>query len=175
MAGDSTANGEEERDHPVLQRERTLAIVLGASEWPFYPDFHAAPSFRRSALEIAEYLRGRNGLNLSPRNMKVLIDSFDDAPEILRQLRDFIRHRREDLKKLGAPATDLLFYYVGHGGFADGDAFFLSIRSTHEDDPLATSITAESLGRMIREGAAGLRTYLVLDCCFAASASKVFM
>ena len=96
-------------------------------------------------------------------------------PRFLRQMRDFIRNRRNDLRSLQIPAADLLFYYVGHGGFTDGDAFFLSIRSTGEDDPLATSITMESLGRLIREGAAGLRTYLVLDCCFASSASKVFM
>lgn len=34
---------------------------------------------------------------------------------------------------------------------------------------------ADSLGRLIREEAAGLRTYVVLDCCFAASVMKVFM
>jgi hypothetical protein len=69
----------------------------------------------------------------------------------------------------------LLLYYVGHGGFGESDAFFLSIRSTEESDPLATSITAESLGRLIREHASGLRNYLLLDCCFAASVTKVFM
>ena len=120
-------------------------------------------------------LRDREGLNLSPRNVKVLIDSFDDGPEILRQMWEFIRDRRAGLIKLDTPVTDLLIYYVGHGGFSENDAFFLSIRSTNENDPLATSITAESLGRLVREAGAGLRTYLVLDCCFAASVSKVFM
>jgi hypothetical protein len=175
MANDSSTSNDTEPCHPVLRRDQTLAIVFGASEWPFYPDFHAAPSFRRSATEIADYFRDRHGLNLPRRNVKVLIDSFDDAPEILREMRGFIRERRDDLNRLGNPATDLLVYYVGHGGFADSDAFFLSIRSTDESDPLATSITADSLGRLIREGAAGLRSYLVLDCCFAASVTKVFM
>ena len=69
-------------DPCALQSERMLAIVLGASEWPFYADFPAAPSFRRSAYEIADYLIDRNALGLSPRNVKVLFDSFDDAPEI---------------------------------------------------------------------------------------------
>ena len=88
---------------------------------------------------------------------------------------EFVRTRRADLDSRGVPASDLPLYYVGHGGFSDSDVFFLSTRSTNEDDPLASSITAESLGRLVREGASGLRTYLVLDCCFAASASKVFM
>lgn len=175
MPIDSQKLDDAEPSHPILRPERTLAIVLGASEWPFYPEFHGAPSFRRSAHDVADYMRDRDGLNLPPRNVKVLIDAFDDGPEILRQMWEFVRGRRVDLNKLGAPATDLLLYYVGHGGFADNDAFFLSIRSTNEYDPLATSITAESLGRLIREAAAGLRTYLLLDCCFAASVSKVFM
>jgi hypothetical protein len=175
MASGSNIIGDSDPDRPVLRRESTLAIVLGASEWPAFPEFHAAPAFRHSAYRIADYLRDREGLNLSPRNVKVLFDSFDDGPEILRQMWDFIRDRRRDLTTLGSPATDLLLYYVGHGGFSENDAFFLSIRSTSENDPLATSITAESLGRLIREAAAGLRNYLVLDCCFAASVTKVFM
>ncbi len=143
MVSDSNTFGDADPDRPVLRRETTLAIVLGASEWPFYPEFHSGPSFRQSATKFADYLRDRAGLNLSPRNVKVLIDSFDDAPEMLRQMWEFVRGRRADLVKLSAPATDLLVYYVGHGGFSDNDAFFLSIRSTNENDPLATSITAE--------------------------------
>jgi hypothetical protein len=176
MAGGKTEPEGSEANHPVLRRESTLALVLGASEWPDYPEFHASSSFRRSALELMDYLLGRHGLNLSRRNVKIFFDTFEDVPEILRQIRNFIRERRKELDALGNPVTDLIIYYIGHGGITfDTNAFFLAIRSTHEDDPLATSITAESLGRLIREGAAGLRTYLVLDCCFAASATKVFM
>ncbi len=176
MAGDSTAPEGVEPDHPVLKPERTLALVLGASEWPEYPEFHAAPSFRRSAFDIVDYLLGSNGLKLTRRNVKVFFDAFEDAPEILRQIRSFIRERRKESGAVGSPVTDLLLYYVGHGGITfDSNSFFLAICSTHEDDPLATSITAELLGRLIREGAVGLRTYLVLDCCFAASVTKVFM
>jgi hypothetical protein len=174
--GDSTEPESNESDPPLIQRERILALVLGASEWPDYPEFHAAPSFHRSALDIANYLLGNDGLNLLRRNVKVLFDSFEDAPEIVRQIRGFLRERRKKSEELGTPVTDFLLYYVGHGGITfDSNSFFLAIRSTHEDDPLATSITAESLGLLIREGAAGLRTYLVLDCCFAASVTKVFM
>jgi tetratricopeptide (TPR) repeat protein len=176
MTTNNTVSNGDESDHPTLQRERALAIVFGASEWPDHPEFHAAPSFRRSASEFIDYLRGQNGLNLSRRNVKVLFDSFDDAPDIVRQMYSFIRDRRKEAAELGRPITDLLIYYIGHGGITfESNAFFMAIRSTHEDDPLATSITAESLGRLIREGASGLRTYLVLDCCFAASVTKVFM
>jgi hypothetical protein len=49
MGRGSTALDDAEPENPVLQRERMLAVVLGASEWPFYPEFPGAPSFRRSA------------------------------------------------------------------------------------------------------------------------------
>jgi hypothetical protein len=164
-----------EMNGSALRRERTLAVVLGVSDWPRYPEFTSAASFRRSALDIADYLSSPEGPNLPKANIRVQIDVFEDAPEILRGLRRFIRDRREYLKNYGTPATDLLIYYVGHGGFGESDTFFLSVRATDEDDPLGTSITAESLGRLIREDAAGLRTYLVLDCCFAGSVMRVFM
>lgn len=146
MVSDDSASDGDESDHPIIQRERMLAVVLGASEWPDYSEFHSAPSFRRSALEFADYLRDRDGLKLLQRNVKVFFDSFDDAPDIVRQMHSFIRDRRKEAIELGKPITDLLIYYVGHGGITlDLNAFFMAIRSTHEDDPFATSITADWL------------------------------
>jgi hypothetical protein len=160
--------------HPVVQRESMLAVVLAASEWPSYPDFDASPSFRRSADDIVNYLRRQDGLNLPKQNTKVLIDTDDFAQEVLNHIRSFIRARRNDLQKRGTPVTDLLFYYVGHGDFVKNDVFFMAIRSTDKDEPLASSITADALGRLIRDEANGLRVYLVLDCCFAAAATNAF-
>ena len=162
-------------DDGTLHRERTLAVVLAASEWPAYPEFSPAASFRRSAQDIADYICSSSGMGLPSANVRVQIDAFEGAAEIMHGVRRFIRQRREHLKAYGKPVTDLLLYYVGHGGFGEGNAFFLSVRATDEDDPLSTSITADSLGRLIREDAHGLRTYLVLDCCFAAAVTKVFM
>lgn len=164
------------RSWSALRREQTLAVVLGVSEWPHCPDFNPAASFRHSAHGIADYLCiSPDGPNLPKANTQVLIDAFEDAPEILRRVRHFIRGRREELRARKTPATDLLIYYVGHGGFGERDTFFLSVRATDEDDPMGTSITADSLGRLIREEALRLRTYIVLDCCFAASVMRVFM
>jgi hypothetical protein len=169
-------DNDHEFEHPFIRREKTLAVVLGASEWPEYPEFDAKTSFRLSANDIVEYIRGPSGLNLPRRNVKVLFDSFDDAPDILRQIRQFIGERRQEANTIDDPITDLFVYYIGHGGItADSNTFFLAIRSTSQIDPIATSITAESIGVLVRDGAAGLRTYIVLDCCFAASLAKVFM
>lgn len=176
MPADSDiAVGDARPDHPFLQPERTLAIVFGASEWPDYPDFIAAPSFGRSAREVADYLCDAKGLDLPRRNVQVLIDTFESASELVEQMHGFIQRRRAELRQSGTPATDLLIYYVGHGGFDSRDDFFLAIRRTSAFDPRGTSITAESLGHLIRERGERLRTFLVLDCCFAASMMKVFM
>ncbi len=67
-----------------------LAVVLGASEWPDYSNSIQYSSFRRSALEFADYLRDRDGLKLLQRNVKVFFDSFDDAPDIVWQMHSFI-------------------------------------------------------------------------------------
>jgi hypothetical protein len=145
MAENSTPDGAAQY-HPIIRREQTLAIILGASEWPYYPQFEDAPNFRRSAHDIADYLRSPLGLKLPLRNVKELIDSTDDAPTILRQMRNFIRERKYHLSSRGMQLTDLVFYYVGHGGLTNSSAFFLAIRSTDKDNPLGTSITADSLG-----------------------------
>lgn len=160
---------------PVLQGETTLAIVLGASEWPSCPDFEDLPSCRRSAEAVAEYLQAKDGLSLPPCNVQILIDLPELAPAVLKEMRIFVRGRRNELAAIGKPVTDLLFYYVGHGGFSASDAFFISLRSTDSDDPIATSITVDSLAGLVRDTAGGLRTYLVLDCCYAASAAKGFL
>lgn len=154
---------------------KALAIVLGASEWPCYPEFKPSAAFGDSARAFGSYLTDINGLNLPIDNVCFLIDEADEASKILRRMRQFVRQRKMELKTQGISVTDLIIYYVGHGGFGKGDAFFLSVRSTEDDDPLATSISADSLGRFIRDDAAGIRSYLILDCCFAASVTKVFM
>jgi tetratricopeptide (TPR) repeat protein len=177
MLSDRTrTNDGEGSDNPVFQRERALALVFGASAWPDYPEFHPAPSFLRSAEGIIQYLHAADGLNLPRRNIALFFDDPDASPTLIRHMRDFLRKRREETEARGFPISDLLLYYVGHGGFAsDLNTFFLAIRATHEYDPVASSITADSLGRLVQDGASGLRTYVILDCCFAASVTKVFM
>jgi hypothetical protein len=159
----------------IPQPEQMLAIVLASSEWPDYPAFQSSLSFERSARAIAAYLCDEHGPGIPNSNVKILIDSYEPASEILEQLHSFVEKRRGELKRQGTAATDLLIYYIGHGGFNGGNRYFLAVRRTNRVDPVGTSITAESLGHLIRERARDLRCYLVLDCCFAAAALTSFM
>ena len=99
-----------------------------------------------------------------------MFNSFDDPAEQLDQARTFVRKRRHESEEQNKSVNDLLVFYAGHGDFeGDGRDFYLTIRRTHRDHPLLTSITARSLGSWVRQNARDLRTYLIIDCCFAAA------
>ncbi|MGE5828499.1 MAG: caspase family protein [Micromonosporaceae bacterium] len=66
-----------------------------------------------------------------------------------------------------ASRTDLLFvYYSGHGLTADDGSLLLCGRNARTDRKLATTVSAETVNRMIR-GCAAAAVVIVLDCCHA--------
>ena len=158
------------------QPDTTIALIFGASRWPDCPKFQDAPSLERSADAFIETLRSQEGLGISWRNIKNLFNSSEDATEQLKQARVFVEQRRLEGKEKGSHIEDLLLYYAGHGDFeGGGEDFYLAIRRTDKDQPLLSSITAKSLGNWCRQTARELRTYLIIDCCFAAAVQHGFM
>jgi TPR repeat protein len=156
--------------------ETTLALFFGASRWPDAPKFQDAPSFERSADALIGFLREPEGAGLPWRNIKSFFNSLDDAAEQLEQATLFIERFRRSTAGTDQSPRDLLVFYVGHGDF-EGEArdFYLSIRRTQQKRPLITSITAHELGNLIRRSAGDLRTYMIVDCCFAAALQHGFM
>ncbi len=155
--------------------ETTLVIMLGASEWPKYAErFDASPAFEKSASELKKYLLAEGGFNLPQANLLDLFDDRGDALAILRGIKDFLGERQKGLEREGLTASDLIFYYVGHAGFSDkGKSYFLTIRETAGDFPDKTGVQSGELAKAL--GKAGeLRQYIILDCCFAASAYSAF-
>jgi hypothetical protein len=151
---------------------RSLAVILGASRYPKSPQLAGGRSFSQSASAFADYLTDRSGLTLPPSN---LLDLFDDPASPSEQLEGIADFLRGSIDKSGNKIRDLFIYYVGHGGFTPRDqAYFLAIRFTRENNEGATSIRISDLAFTIKESARLLRRYLVLDCCFAASAFKEF-
>lgn len=158
-----------------FEPHRTLAVVLGASAWPLYSGFQSSPAFRNSAEAVRDYLLASSGLGLPGRNVKFLFDSHDDPPGILDEIMRFSRERIEVLGNRGEDVTDIVVYYVGHGGFANPSSdYFLALRSTRTVDPYLSSLPIISLARTLNEVGRHLRRYLILDCCFAAAAYKTF-
>jgi hypothetical protein len=157
------------------QPETTIALIFGASRWPNCPKFQDAPSLERSADAFIQYIQNEQGLSVPFRNIKSFFNSFDDPAEQLDQARAFVARRRQECEK-GKPISDLIFYYAGHGDFeGEGREFYLAIKRAHPDHPLLTNITAHSLGNWMRQTARDLRTYLIIDCCFAAALQHGFL
>src|SRR5215469_2997788 len=74
----------------------------------------------------------------------------------------------------GDAPRDLLVYFIGHGGFADNDDYYLALRSTRGTNIMASSMRIKSLAHTLKEEARVLRRIIILDCCFSAGAFNAF-
>lgn len=152
----------------------TLAVVLGASEWPHARGLNNR-SFARSASEFVRYLVSETGFELPKENLLDLFDAEHSPNESDYAVSSFLLRRQEALQQRGTPAKDLILFYVGHGGFTPGDRqYFLAIRSTRTTREGPSSLRITDLANTLKNDAATLKIYLILDCCFAGSAYKEF-
>jgi hypothetical protein len=157
----------------AVSRESTLAVLLGASEWPKARGLGASPAFKRSAEGVRSYLLDPDGFGLSPDNLLDLFDSERHAADLLEDIQGFLHARA------GSPGSgkggDLIVFYTGHGGFDGPDQeYHLAIRRTREELAGATSMRMKDLADCIRRSLPRVRRYLILDACFAAAAYKEF-
>jgi hypothetical protein len=149
----------------MLDPETTLAIILGVSECPRAPDLQPLPQCANSAKDFENYLL--TSLRMQRSNIINLFDSKAAASDQLDRIEDWLSHAVAEETK----PTDLFVYYSGHGGFTRNDqAYFLAVERTRAGSEGATSIRYIDLASSIKRHANALRKYLVLDCCFAASA-----
>src|SRR5579859_4111548 len=152
----------------------TLGILLGASEWPF-SSLQSSPAFARSAKKVSDYFCDPSSFGLPPENWLDLFDKGHNSPsEVDQQIGTFLDQRISQKKQTEAPATDLIFYYIGHGIFARGhdQAYHLTIRCTRDDSLRTSAIAMAALADTLKTKARHLRRIVVLDCCFAAEAFK---
>jgi phosphoserine phosphatase RsbU/P len=156
----------------MANEKRTLAFVLGASQFPNSPTLTGAESFANSAEDFREYLYKPRGLALPHSDVLDLFDDPRPASELLERVVDFLCTRQR--KTTSTNVERLLVYYVGHGGFTPGQEYFLAVRSTRAGLEGSSSIRISDLGHIIRSNARFLCQYLILDCCFSAQAFKTF-
>jgi alkaline phosphatase D len=155
--------------------ERCLALIFGASSWPNYKDFSASPTFKRSAESFRDYLLRDDKFGLPDQNLLYLFDSPEPSVKIIANINEFLYSRSVEMRINGTPASDIIVYYVGHGGFANQTSdYFLAIKSTQRPDLHLSSIPIISLARVLNEQARHLRRYVFLDSCFSAAAYKSF-
>jgi uncharacterized caspase-like protein len=152
-----------------------LAVILGASFFPDSPKLAESRAFYISAADVKDYLGQESGLAIPRRNIVSLFDDSRSPADQLTEIAKFLSRRPGELKTEGYEVDALLVYYVGHGLFNCSDQkYCLAVRSTNEINEGATSIRASDLASVIREHAAFVRRYLILDCCFSASVYQEF-
>src|SRR6266567_2626165 len=155
--------------------QTTLLILLGASEWPFSPEFQSSGAFANAARRVKAYFLNLRPFGLPAENLLDLFDADQSADELDVAIGQFLQQRMAVMKAMGNPARDLLLYFVGHGGFVGRDSdFYLAIRRTRMDNPRASGLQMMTLADALVERAHDLRRIIILDCCFAAAAFSAF-
>lgn len=153
----------------------TLALLLGASEWPDSPDFHGSKAFSNAMMRFKDYLFDPRYLGLLQENVLDLFDTSDGPHLIDRKIRAFLGHRILEMKQSRNEASDLLVYFVGHGGFVGRDStYYLAVRCTSTENATVSGIPVEALASSITNKARYLRRIIILDCCYAAAAFTSF-
>ncbi len=153
----------------------TLLVILGASQWPAYPEFASSQAFANAATSLRAYFLDPHCFGLSEMNLLDLFDSPMSADEQDERIGRFLSERQNALRVTGIPARDLIIFFVGHGYFVGRDSdFYLAIRRTRAENARASGLAMEALADTIVEQARRLRRYFLLDCCFAGSAFRAF-
>lgn len=152
-----------------------LAIILGASEFP-KTTLLPAPSFRKSAEDFRDYLISPDFFNLPKENLLYLFDCTDPGPVIDENICKFLQQKISKSQNSAQKVTDVLFYYVGHGGFANGGAdYYLTLADTRTHSELISSYPINGLANTLKNNSRNIRRYVILDCCFAGAAVQAFM
>ena len=151
----------------VPTKGKILSVLLGASRFDGLPSVasdEVCAAFLQSKQDFATY-----AASISAQ----ILDKFDsdDLPnKLCLEIGRF-------LKSANSP-TDLIVYYVGHGGFmldaTENSEYFLALRATTDAEKYATGLRVNDLAQAINRNAANLRAIIILDCCYSARAVQYF-
>jgi hypothetical protein len=153
----------------------TLIVILGACEWPSCSQLNSSEAFRNSAEDLTNYFLSSTFFNLPKKNILNLFNSDASSSDILHEVSDFIRKMKLKSAEDNFKISNLIIYYVGHGGFIGGSHhYYLAIKSTRQASAMTSGILVESLASAIKEQTLDLRTFVIIDACFSASAYPYF-
>lgn len=151
-----------------LDPKTTAIALLGASSFTQSEYLTDSKAFLAAKIRISNYFQKTVGI--SQENCLDLFDSNDNADNQDSLLNEFIS------AKVASGTQDLIIYYVGHGAFAPADnTFYLALRNTRDSNPTLSSMTIRALANTVLLSAKKIRTFIILDCCFAAAAGTGFM
>ena len=84
-----------------------LLILLGASAWPFMPEFQHSEAFANAARRLKAYFLNPRPFGLPAENMLDLFDSEKSADELDVAIGQFLAHHLATMKATGNAARDL--------------------------------------------------------------------
>ena len=152
----------------------TIAIIVGASEWPKSNNrWPASECFRHSANEFKRYLYAADGICLETDDV---LDIFNDprpASEIDEAIDSFIQNK---IDQNGEKLRNIVFFYTGHGAFTETDQkYCIALRSTRIAALGQSAYRAASIARTLNRNTSALRKFVILDCCYAAAGLGDFL
>jgi hypothetical protein len=160
--------------NPILSAQTSLAIILGAHDWAA-ANLESSDAFTNSARAILDYVLSSRGLGLDESDVLNLFDDERGASSQISALANFLRRRIADHAVAGAPVTDILIYYTGHGAFHHANnEYFLLVRNSESGLEYATGLQIRYLADCLSLTTPFLRKFVILDCCFAAAAGAIF-
>ncbi len=152
-------------------RSSTVAIILGASEWPKSQSrWTSSAAFRSSAIAFRDYLLSSNGLDLEEADVLDLFDDRRSAADLDDEIDQFLNRRRLDDR-----LKDVILYFTGHGAFAEDRRYVLATRATRVDALGQSGYRVASLARTINRSVRDGRKFVILDACFAGAAEQDFI
>jgi hypothetical protein len=155
----------------VPSASTTLAVVLGASEFPRTGNrgqrLSAPSSFKLSAEGFVSYLTSDKGLGLHVARICDLFDFEGSTAELCARVSRFANEQAAD-------ARDVIVYYIGHGIVPERSELRVAIRHT-DDRFYESSLAFRDLASALRDELRAHRIYFILDCCFAGTATGAFM
>ena len=150
----------------IVKSPTTLAILFGASAFPD-ADLPAYASFGRSVERFKSYLL--ESLAVQPDNIFNLFDSDAWPGELGDSIEEWMKARKQ-----ACGVSDVFFFYVGHG-VVDSGAFRMASRRTGRGYKVTnSSLSSKTLKDVLYRSASEANFYVVLDCCYAASAHQDF-
>lgn len=156
----------------TVDPEKTLAIILGAHEFP-RTDNDPNDAFLASAQRFRKYLLAADGFGLSEVNLHDLFDSRLGSSDLLEDIEEWLGERLGTPDFANGTVANLVVYYVGHGA-VDNDDYVLLIRKSRTENLAASSLVAYQLARSLTACAQALRRFVILDCCYAGVAIGIF-
>ncbi|MBV9948085.1 MAG: hypothetical protein JOZ69_14620 [Myxococcales bacterium] len=139
---------------------RVIAVVLGASRFPCWPavdNERLGEAFANSKRDLVRLLYDNFASEVLDR-----FDALLSPNALCQEIERFLERH--------GTATDLIVYYVGHGGFLEDQSYYLALPQTATDREHATALRAADLAQTLKTSFRHGRTFLVLDCCFGGSA-----